>query len=101
MVGGMIAATADLSGLNTALFRGVGVLTVLGGAAMAYLAGRSRSGEPRFRRAAIALSLTLVVLIGLAAAVGGVVHILTLLGVLVLIIGAIVNARIDFGRTDE
>ncbi|BBX34585.1 hypothetical protein MMAG44476_23819 [Mycolicibacterium mageritense DSM 44476 = CIP 104973] len=100
IVGGLFAAAVELPGLNTVLFRGTGVLTALGGAAMAYLAGRSRTGEPRFRRAALALSMALVVVIGLTAALG-VVHILTLLGVLLLIAGTILNARVDFGRNGE
>ncbi|MDV3125554.1 hypothetical protein M1247_11570 [Mycobacterium sp. 21AC1] len=91
IVGGLLAASADLPGLNSTLFRGSGVLTALAGLGMAFLAGRSRTADPRFRRAAIALSLAIVVLVGLTAAFG-VVHIVTLFAVLVLIAGTILNA---------
>ncbi|KWX23693.1 hypothetical protein H7J87_07200 [Mycolicibacterium wolinskyi] len=91
MVGGMIAASVSLPGLDTLVFRGTGVLTALAGIGMAFLAGRSRSGDPRFRRAAIALSLAIVVIVALTARFG-VVHILTLFGVVLLIIGTILNA---------
>lgn len=92
IVGGLLAAAVDLPGLNTTLFRGTGVLTALAGLAMAFLAGRSRTGDPRFRRAASALSLAIVMVVGLTAAFG-VVHILTLLAVILLIVGTALNAR--------
>lgn len=91
MVGGMIAASVSLPGLDTPVFRGVGVLIAVAGAGMAFLAGRSRSGDPRFRRAAIALSVAIVVIVALTARLG-VVHILTLIGIVLLIIGTILNA---------
>jgi hypothetical protein len=61
IVGGMLTATTDLP----ALYRGAGVLTAVAGAGLAFLAGRSRTGDTRFRRAAVALSLTLVAVIPL------------------------------------
>ena len=84
MVGGLIAASADLAGA----FRGAAVLTIVAGGGMAFLAGRSRTGDPRFGRAGIALSLAIVVLVGLVAAFG-VVHLLTLLAVFPLLAGAV------------
>ncbi len=74
------------------MFRGAGAITALAGAGMAFLAGRSRGGDTRFRRAALALSLTIVVLVALLA-VFGVVHVLTLLAVLPLIAGAVLMTR--------
>ena len=59
---------------------------------MAFLAGRSRSGDTRFRRAAVALSLAIVVLVALLTAFG-VVHILTLLAVIPLIVGTALITR--------
>lgn len=90
IVGGLIAASVELPGLNSATFRGVGVLTALAGIGMAFLAGRSRTGDPRFRRAAIALASATVVLVALTAGFG-VVHILTLIGMILLIVGTILN----------
>jgi peptidoglycan/LPS O-acetylase OafA/YrhL len=88
IVGGLIAASIALP----AIYRGAGVITAVAGAAMAYLAGRSRTGDTRFRRAAVVLSLAIVVLVALSA-VFGVVHVLTLLAVLPLIAGTVLITR--------
>ena len=44
-------------------YRGAGVLSVLAGIGLGFLAGRARLGDARFHRAAVALSLVLVVLL--------------------------------------
>ena len=88
IVGGLLAASVSLP----AVFRGAGVITALAGAGMAFLAGRSRNGDTRFRRAAVALSLTIIVLVALVA-VFGVVHVLTLLAVIPLIAGTVLMTR--------
>jgi hypothetical protein len=88
IVGGLIAVSVGLP----AVYRGAGVLTVVAGAGIAFLAGRSRSGDGRFRRAAIALSLTVIVLVTLLS-VFGVVHILTLLAVIPLSVGTVLMTR--------
>ncbi|WKG04472.1 hypothetical protein QU592_05000 [Mycolicibacterium sp. HK-90] len=91
IAGGMIAASVSLPGVDTWLFRGIGVLTAVAGLAMAFLAGRARSGDPRFRRAAIALSVTIMVIVALTAQFG-VVHKLTVLGVVLLLVGTGLSA---------
>jgi hypothetical protein len=88
ILGGLIVASAGLPPLS----RGGGVITGLAGAGMAFLAGRSRTGDTRFRRAAVALSLAIVVLMPLVV-MFGVVHVLTLLGVLLLIAGTVLITR--------
>ena len=88
IVGGLIAASVDLP----AIYRGTGVVTALAGAGMAFLAGRSRSGDTRFRRAAVALSLAIVVLVALVS-VFGIVHMFALLAVIPLIAGAVLITR--------
>lgn len=50
-----------------ALFRGAGALYALAGLGLGYLAGRTRAGHARYRRAAVALALTLVVLLAVFA----------------------------------
>jgi hypothetical protein len=60
---GLLMATARAE-LPTAL-RGFGALFAVSGIALGFLAGRSRAGHARFRRAGLALSLTLVVLLAL------------------------------------
>lgn len=89
IVGGLIAASVSALPM---VYRGGGVITVLAGAGMAFLAGRTRSGDTRYRRAAVALSLAIVVLVALCAVVG-VVHVLTLLAVLPLIAGTVLITR--------
>jgi hypothetical protein len=88
IIGGLIPATLAVSWL----YRGIGVITALAGVGMAFLAGRSRTGDTRFRRAAVALSLAIVVLV----AVLGVLRIpsvLTLLAVIPLIAGTVLITR--------
>ncbi|WP_166909004.1 hypothetical protein [Mycobacterium sp. DL440] len=93
IVGGLIAASVSWPSAESTLFRGVGVLTALAGAGMAYVAGRSRSGDVRHRRAAIALAMAIVVVIGLMAALRlAPVHILTLVALLPLIAGTGLSA---------
>jgi hypothetical protein len=87
-VGGLIAASVALP----AVYRGAGVITVLAGVGMAFLAGRTRGADSRFRLAAVALSLTIVVLVA-AFAVFGVLHVLTLLAVIPLIAGTVLMTR--------
>ncbi|SBS75831.1 conserved membrane hypothetical protein [uncultured Mycobacterium sp.] len=87
--GGLIAATASIP----VLFRGVGIVCVVAGAMIAFLAGRVRkTGDPRFRRATLALSFVVVVLVSLVAVLG-IVHLLALLSVLPLIVGAMLLSR--------
>jgi peptidoglycan/LPS O-acetylase OafA/YrhL len=47
------------------LFRGVGGLFALSGLGLGYLAGQARLGRKRFRRAAVGLSLAIVVILAL------------------------------------
>ncbi len=49
------------------LFRGVGVLFALSGLGLGYLSGQARLGHARFRRAAVALALAVVVVLALFA----------------------------------
>ncbi|KAA0110719.1 hypothetical protein [Mycolicibacterium sp. P1-5] len=89
MGGGLVAMTASIP----AVFRGAGIVCIVAGAMIAFLAGRVRkNGDPRFRRATLALTFTVVVLVCLVAALG-VVHILALLSVLPLIVGAMLLSR--------
>ena len=90
IVGGLIAASVSAL---PAVYRGGGIITVLAGAGIAYLAGRSRKDDTRYRRAAIALSLVIVVLVAIASVLGFTVHVLTLLAVLPLIAGTVLITR--------
>ncbi len=88
IVGGLITASVSLP----PVFRGAGVLVAVAGAGLAFLAGRTRNGDVRFRRAALALSLAIIVVVGLVAILG-VVHILTLIGLFPLIAGIVLITR--------
>jgi CDP-diglyceride synthetase len=93
IVGGLMAATVNIP----VAYRGAGVITALAGAGLAYAAGRTRNGDSRFRRAAIALSMTIVVLTSILAVaaqmLGGAVATLTVLAVIPLIAGTVLMAR--------
>jgi hypothetical protein len=89
LAGGLIAAAWPHA---PAFFRGAGVLSIVAGAGMALFAGRSRNGDVRFRRAGIALSLAIVVLVCVSVAFG-VGNLLTLLAVLPLIAGTVLMTR--------
>ena len=96
MLGGLIAASLNVP----TIFRGVGVIFVLAGAGMAFLAGRSRSGDTRFRRAAIALALTIIVLVALAAVLR-LANGITLLAVFPLIAGTVLMTRPAASSPDQ
>lgn len=69
-------------------YRGVGVLCVLLGLAIGYLAGQARRGDKRFRRAAVTLSLVVVVSLLACAVLRVPSHPMALLGALALIVAA-------------
>lgn len=96
MLGGVIAASLNVP----LIFRGAGVVFLLAGAGMAFLTGRSRGGDSRYRRAAIALALTLIVLVALAA-IFGLANGITLLAVLPLIAGTVLITRPAATREQE
>jgi hypothetical protein len=91
IAGGMLTATAGLRGLPVA-FRGLGALVAVVGLALAFLAGRCRAGDARYRRAGLTLSLVTVVLVALIALLG-VIHVLALLALLPLIAGIVCITR--------
>lgn len=63
MLGGLLALLSQAP--VPVFFRGAGVLWIVSGALLSYLAGRSRRGDTRFRRAAVGLSIALAVLLAL------------------------------------
>lgn len=56
--------TLLLSGPVPVFFRSAGALWVASGVGLGFLAGRTRLGDARFRRAAVALSVSLTALLG-------------------------------------
>lgn len=65
MLGGLLLVFSQ--GPAPVFFRGAGGLWIVTGALLSYLAGRARGGDTRFRRAAVALSVALAVLLALFA----------------------------------
>ena len=102
MTGGLLTATVGFDTLRQAappavsdqavrdslwLYRGVGTLFALAAIGLAAVAVRARDGDPRFRRATMALGLAVVVLVALAAVFTGAVFILALLSLLPIVVG--------------
>jgi peptidoglycan/LPS O-acetylase OafA/YrhL len=74
-----------------AFFRGAGILFVLAGMALGYLAGRTRRGDRRFRRAAVAFSLAMVVLLALFSVISR--GLIWLLIMILAMVGAVLLMR--------
>lgn len=107
MVGGLLAATLSFDTVRAAtassvsdeqlnnylsFHRGAGIGCVVAGGGLGFLVGRTRAGDPRFRRATVALGLAIVVLVGLAAVFAGI-HLLSLLAMLPIIVGTLMLTR--------
>lgn len=107
VAGGSLAATVsfeDVRGAAAASFsddqvrryvsvqRASGAFCILAGVGLGFLAGRMRSGDPRYRRAVIGLALATVVLVSLVAVFVGI-HIVALVGLLPVIGGAAALTR--------
>ena len=107
MAGGLMAATVGFDALRQAapatvpdqavrnyarLYRGAGTLFCVAAAGLALLTVRARDRDPRSRRAAMTLGLTIVVLVGLAGVFAGT-HILALLSLLPIVVGTLLLGR--------
>ncbi|MGB3482422.1 MAG: hypothetical protein WBB07_09430 [Mycobacterium sp.] len=73
--------------------RGVGVFSIVAGALLGFLSGRTRKGDPRFRRATIAFAVAISFLIIGVAVLVQVVFVVALIAVLPIIFGAIALMR--------
>ena len=106
MAGGLMAATVSFDSLRQAvpatvsddavrdyarLYRGAGILFSISAAALAAFAVRARARDPRFRRAAMTLGLTIVVLVGAAAVFAG--TILALISLVPIVVGTLLLSR--------
>lgn len=77
--------------------RGAGVVCLLAGAALGFLAGRMRLGDVRFRNATVALAVVIVLLV-LLIAVFSMVDLLSVLALIPVIAGAVLLTRPAAGR---
>jgi hypothetical protein len=106
--GGMLAATVSFDAARGAidpavsdeqvrqylvLYRGMGIGAVLTGAGMAFLAGRTRGGDARFRRATIGLGLAITLILAVLAFVFGIAQPITLAAVLPIVAGVVLLTR--------
>jgi predicted MFS family arabinose efflux permease len=73
VAGAVLAFLGILGAVSNApvFFRGVGVILGIAGLAIGYLAGRTRRGDKRFRRATVALAFALAVLLIVFAMLSG------------------------------
>ncbi|WP_431235038.1 hypothetical protein ACQ856_11280 [Mycolicibacterium psychrotolerans] len=82
MLGGLLLLFSN--GPVPVFFRGAGVLWIVAGALLSYIAGRTRGGDTRFRRAAVGLSIALAILLALFSVMtGGLVWLFALVLVIV------------------
>jgi hypothetical protein len=73
------------------VYRGAGIIFAVAGLALGYLAGRTRAGHARLRRAAVGLSLALVVLLAVFTLMTG--GILWLIPMILTMVGAVLIMR--------
>ena len=107
MAGGLLAITLGYNLLREALpasysddavrqlllfRRGAGVLCVVTGLALAFLAGRTRNGDVRYRRATMGLGLATIVLVGIMQ-VSVNIGLIALLSLLPIIVGTLLLSR--------
>ena len=106
IAGGLLASLASFDTLRKAqpppvpdesvhhlvtMNRGIGILFVLAGVGLVWLAARARRRDLRYRRAAMALALTIIVLVSVASVFAG--HILALLSLVPIIVGTLLMSR--------
>lgn len=72
--------------------RGAGAICVVAGLGLAYLTGKTRNGDVRFRRATIGLGLALIVLVGILQ-VGVNIGLVALVSLLPIIAGTLLLTR--------
>ena len=85
IVGGVFTVAVPIP----VIFRGIGVIGAVAGVALALLAGRTRDGDRRFRRAAIALSSAIVVVVAAQVVFGGVLNVFTVVALVPLGAGTV------------
>lgn len=108
IVGGLLAATVTFETARSAMdadvtnekvrdyltvYRGLGIGAVLAGAGLAFVAGRARRGDAKFRRATVALSLAIAVVLVMLAAGAGVGQPVTLLALVPIAVGTVLLTR--------
>ncbi len=107
MAGGLLAITLGYDLLREALpssfsdqavrrllvfRRGAGVLCVVTGLALAFLAGRTRNGDVRYRRATLGLGLVTILLVGIMQVFVNI-GLIALLSLLPIIVGTLLLSR--------
>jgi hypothetical protein len=88
VLGALIALTR---GNLPPIYRGAGIIFAVAGLALGYLAGRTRTGHARLRRAAVGLAIALVVLLALFTLMTG--GVLWLIPMILTMVGAVLIMR--------
>lgn len=99
VLAGLILATVQLQSdqdqMRTLVWfaRGIGALYIAAGLAVGYLGGRTRRGDKRFRRAAVALSYAIVLLVAVFALVFQIYPLPVLVAMIALLVAAVAATR--------
>jgi hypothetical protein len=108
LLGGLLAATVSYETARSAIdsavsndgvrdyltvYRGMGIGSAVVGGALAFIAGRTRRGDPKFRRATVGLALAIAVVLVLLAAGGGIAQPIVLLSLVPIAAGTILLTR--------
>lgn len=108
ILGGLLAATVTFEAARSAIdpdvtnekvrqylnvYRGVGIGSIVAGAGLAFVAGKARRGDPKFRRATVGLALAIAVVLLLLALGAGVGQPITLLALVPIAVGAVLLTR--------
>lgn len=108
IIGGLMSATATYEAARAAIdatvaddqvrsyltvYRVTGIGSAVAGAGLAFLAGRARRGDARFRLATLGLAFAVVVVVGLLAVGIGVAQPLILLALLPILVGVVLLTR--------
>ncbi|MBS1695236.1 MAG: hypothetical protein JST91_23775 [Actinobacteria bacterium] len=108
ILGGLLATTVTFDAARRAItssvdddrvrtylvvYRGMGVGAILAGGALAFLGGRARRGDPRYRRALLALALATVAVLGVIAVLAGVAQAVVLLALVPILVSVVLWTR--------
>ena len=93
VINGLMAATLDFDPAMAGFQRGAGIFSVVVGVVVGFLAGQTRKGDPRFKRATVALAVSITVLVVGVAVLLNLYYVLALLAVIPIVFGALALTR--------
>ena len=93
VINGLMAATLDFEPAMAGFQRGAGIFSVAVGVAVGFLAGQTRKGDPRYKRATVAFAVSITVLVVAVAVLLNLYYVLALLAVIPIVFGALALTR--------